>query len=82
MYLGQLSKLREELRQSKISVILDARDEEELRNQEGDREPTDSLNVEVAEVKVSDQVSSNSPSLGLRLTMPQILLRTVDNFQG
>lgn len=58
MYLGQLSKLREELRKNKISVVLDARDEEELRNQEGDNEVVDSGGVEVAEVKLSDQVAS------------------------
>lgn len=58
MYLGQLSKLREELRKNKISVVLDARDEEELRNQEGDNEVVDS-GVEVAEVKLSDQVASH-----------------------
>lgn len=56
MYLGQLAKIRDELRTSRISVVLDARDEEELRNQEGDREPSDSNNVEVAQVKVTDQV--------------------------
>jgi len=57
MYLGQLAKIRDEFRDSKISVVLDSRDEEVLRDCEGDakvreEEPI----VEVAEVKVTDQV--------------------------
>ncbi|KIM23243.1 hypothetical protein M408DRAFT_264970, partial [Serendipita vermifera MAFF 305830] len=67
MYLGQLAKIRDEFKDSKISVVLDARDEEELRNRESDEVVSeDEPIIEVAEVKVTDQV----------------LLRTVDNFQG
>ncbi|KAG8778184.1 hypothetical protein FRC16_003941, partial [Serendipita sp. 398] len=67
MYLGQLAKLRDELRKSRVGVVLDARDEEELRNREGDVTPGDEgSSIQVLDVKLSDQV----------------LLRTVDNFQG
>ncbi|KAG8833029.1 hypothetical protein FRC17_000152 [Serendipita sp. 399] len=68
MYLGQLAKLRDELRKSRINFILDERDEEELRNREGDAAENDNEEppVQVVDVKLSDQV----------------LLRTVDNFQG
>ncbi|PVF97899.1 P-loop containing nucleoside triphosphate hydrolase protein [Serendipita vermifera] len=67
MYLGQLAKIRAELQASRITVILDARDEEELRNQEGDGEQSENdAPVEVMDARVTDQV----------------FLRTVDNFQG
>jgi len=57
MYLGQLAKIRDEFRGSKISVVLDSRDEEVLRDREGDSEGRDDeAVVEVAEVKVTDQV--------------------------
>jgi len=57
MYLGQLAKIRDEFRGSKISVVLDSRDEEVLRDREGDAEGRDDeAVVEVAEVKVTDQV--------------------------
>ncbi|KAG8772947.1 hypothetical protein FRC16_005510, partial [Serendipita sp. 398] len=61
MYLGQLAKLRDELQKSRIKVVLDSRDEDELRNREGDA----ILNDENVPIKASD-----------------VLLRTVDNFQG
>jgi hypothetical protein len=57
MYLGQLAKIRDEFRDSKISVVLDSRDEEVLRDREGDVEAREEEPiVEVAEVKVTDQV--------------------------
>lgn len=66
MYLGQLAKLRDALRTSKINVALDSRDEEELRNREGDAEPVDvHAQVELSEVRVTDQV-------GLQLQRSQI----------
>lgn len=67
MYLGQLARIRDGFRDSTIDVVLDSRDEEELRNREGDTESKESeVPVEIGKVKVTDQV----------------LLRTVDNFQG
>ena len=60
MYLGQLAKLRDVLRTSKINVILDSRDEAELRDREGDagtNESEDDGQVEISEVRVTDQVS-------------------------
>jgi hypothetical protein len=57
MYLGQLAKIRDEFRDSKISVVLDSRDEEVLRDREGDVDTSEEEPiVEVAEVKVTDQV--------------------------
>ncbi|KAG9027745.1 hypothetical protein FS842_004882 [Serendipita sp. 407] len=67
MYLGQLAKLRDELQKSRIRVVLDSRDEDELRNREGDA----ILNDEDVPIKASDVKLSE-----------QVLLRTVDNFQG
>lgn len=61
MYLGQLAKLRDVLRTSKVHVILDARDEAELQDREGDAGSNENENiaqVEIAEVKITDQVSS------------------------
>ncbi|KAG8833026.1 hypothetical protein FRC17_000149 [Serendipita sp. 399] len=61
MYLGQLAKLRDELRKSRINVILDARDEEELRNREGDATSSDEDSpIQVVDVKVTDQASRSS----------------------
>ncbi|KIM23239.1 hypothetical protein M408DRAFT_332444 [Serendipita vermifera MAFF 305830] len=67
MYLGQLIKIREELREIRINVTLDSRDEADIRNREpiGNNETEDAI-VEVVNVKATEQV----------------LLRTVDNFQG
>lgn len=62
MYLGQLAKLRDALRTSKINVILDSRDEEELRNQEKDADGSSDDQVEVSEIRLSDQVSDLSES--------------------
>jgi hypothetical protein len=57
MYLGQLAKIRDEFRDSRISVVLDSRDEEVLRDREGDVDASEEEPiVEVAEVKVTDQV--------------------------
>ncbi|KAG8751519.1 hypothetical protein FRC14_007810 [Serendipita sp. 396] len=67
MYLGQLAKLRDELQKSRIRVVLDSRDEDELRNREGDAILSDEdVPIKASDVKLSEQV----------------LLRTVDNFQG
>jgi hypothetical protein len=57
MYLGQLAKIRDALGNSKIRVVLDSRDEEELRNRETDVDAGD-LKVpgEIAEVNVTNQV--------------------------
>jgi hypothetical protein len=60
MYLGQLAKLRDVLRTSKINVILDSRDEAELRDREGDagtNENETNIQVEISEVRITDQVS-------------------------
>jgi hypothetical protein len=59
MYLGQLAKLRDVLRTRKINVVLDSRDEDELRDREGDagtNENEDDGQVEISEVRVADQV--------------------------
>lgn len=57
MYLGQLAKIRDEFRDSRINVVLDARDEEELRNREPDADlGEEEAIIEVAEVKITDQV--------------------------
>lgn len=59
MYLGQLAKLRDVFRTSKINVVLDSRDEAELRDREGDvgvNENENDAQVEVSEVRITDQV--------------------------
>ncbi|KIM21900.1 hypothetical protein M408DRAFT_29151 [Serendipita vermifera MAFF 305830] len=62
-----LIKIREELRDIRINVTLDSRDEANLRNHEpSDNKETNVAMVEVVNVKITEQV----------------LLRTVDNFQG
>jgi hypothetical protein len=57
MYLGQLAKIRDELREIRINVILDPRDVDELRSREADTDISEEAVItEVAEVKVTDQV--------------------------
>lgn len=67
MYLGQLVKVRDELRNSRINVVFDERDLDALRDNgiDVDSDATDH-GVELQEVRITDQV----------------LIRTVDNFQG
>jgi hypothetical protein len=64
MYLGQLAKIRAELQASKITVVLDARDEEELRNHEGDAEQSEAdIPLEVTDARVADQVINPKDTL-------------------
>jgi hypothetical protein len=57
MYLGQLAKIRDAFGDSKIRIVLDSRDEEELRNREADVGIGDLKVAEnIAEVKVTNQV--------------------------
>jgi hypothetical protein len=67
MYLGQLAKIRDELREIRINVVLDSRDAEELRSREVDADVREEGAIaDVAEVKVTDQVQlflSNGCSL-------------------
>ena len=57
MYLGQLAKIRDELREIRINVVLDSRDVDELRSREADTDTSEEAVItEVAEVKVTDQV--------------------------
>ncbi|CAG7854327.1 NFX1-type zinc finger-containing protein 1 [Serendipita indica DSM 11827] len=67
MYLGQLVKVRDELRNSRINVVFDERDLDALRDNgiDVDSDAADH-GVELQEVRITDQV----------------LIRTVDNFQG
>ena len=75
MYLGQLAKVRDELRDSKINVVLDERDEDALRARE-DEKDSDDLDkpTKITEVKVTDQVSC-------RISFPQPLLTEVGAYQ-
>jgi hypothetical protein len=53
-YLGQLTKIRDALASCKLSVVLDARDEESLLAREGNDES--SLKAEATDIDVSKQV--------------------------
>jgi len=59
MYLGQLSKLREALASSRVTVTLDSRDQEALLDREGDRGAVGaSDSVVVQDVQLHRQVRS------------------------
>ena len=57
MYLGQLVKVRDELRNSRINVVLDERDLDTLRDNGIDVESdTVDRGPELQQVKITDQV--------------------------
>jgi hypothetical protein len=71
MYLGQLAKLRDALTATKINVLLDPRDEAELRDQEEDATGNANernLQPEIAEVQITDTVREQSAKVTKSLT--------------
>lgn len=83
MYLGQLAKLREAFASSRVTVTLDGRDQQALLDREGDRDATrENDPVAVQDVQRPRQVRSPPVLWSNTLTSIQVLLRTVDNYQG
>ncbi|KAJ3289717.1 hypothetical protein HK104_007279 [Borealophlyctis nickersoniae] len=75
-YLGQLLKLRDALRQS-FTVVLDERDAEEVALAMGEEAAADTLDAP------TDASQNRTVTTALKKSLQdQVILRTVDNFQG
>ena len=78
-YLGQLQKVRTALRDIKIAVSVDERDNDQLRQRNGDDEMPDAFE----EVPVAKRVRSLFMlKYALHRLFSQVRLGTVDTFQG
>lgn len=56
MYLGQLIKIRDGLRDTRINVILDSRDEADVQDRELNNNSKKPPAAEVSNVKITEQV--------------------------
>jgi hypothetical protein len=82
-YLGQLSRLRDALA-GDVAIIIDERDQAALADQEGDDAEDYGADVAIEHVKITKRVCHLALfcAVILVLSIPQVRLRTVDNYQG
>jgi hypothetical protein len=81
-YLGQLSRLRDALA-GDVAIIIDERDQAALADQEGDEAEGFGADVAIEHVKITKRVTSYVVLCRhFVLSISQVRLRTVDNYQG
>jgi len=79
-YLGQLARLRDAFAGEVITVI-DEHDQAALADQEAEVE-NDMEGAGIEQIRVTKRVMHDQYTILVVLTLPQVRLRTVDNYQG
>ncbi|KAG9293587.1 hypothetical protein G9A89_005590 [Geosiphon pyriformis] len=75
-YLGQLIQIRDALKNSHVTVVIDERDQENIDDELNQDDSASNAN------QTSPEVTHINPIAERRSLQKQVILRTVDNFQG